>query len=376
MDKIILFAYLVLFPFGQLLKISVFNASDILAGFAFLYIFLTNKNKFKINSSFKDFMIISLFSLIYSFSNFESFEVLKGGLYLLRVVSYFYLYKLCLNIVRKDNGYKKIIFNSLLTISFSVAFFGWIQYFIFPDLTSLKFLGWDDHLFRLVGTYLDPGFTSLIIVFGLLIAFVKKKYLIFAFLIVSLVFTYSRAGYLAFIFSLFLVSLFFKKMRVFLISVLFFTLIILLLPNRVGEGVNLGRTYSIFSRVDNYSQTISIFKKSPVFGIGFNNFCFARIKYLGDLNTNSHSCFGSDSSLLLILATTGIVGLLIFIKYLYKAVIDLKNGYYSTIFLVLISAVMVHSLFVNSLFYPWVMGYLAIFASLREGFTPRKKVLN
>lgn len=366
MEQIILFIYLALFPFGQLLRISIFNASDILAIAALAYLVLIKKEGLKVLDPLKDFLIIALFSLLYSVFNFKSLSVLTGALYLLRVISYFYLYKLSFNAIREDPKLKQVIFNSLLAVSFAVAIFGWIQYFFYPDLTSLKYLGWDDHLYRLVGTFLDPGFTSLIIVFGGVISFVKKKYLLLAFFAVTLAFTYSRAGYLAFAASLFLASLIFKKFKAFLISLACFLIVVFLLPKPVGEGVNLARTYSISSRINNYKETFEIFKKSPVIGVGFNNICLARKIYLDDINLSSHSCSGSDSSLLLVLATTGILGFMVFVSSVSKILFALKRGFYTKVFLVIISAVFIHSFFVNSLFYSWVMGYLAISASLVE----------
>ncbi len=366
MVKAILFIYLALFPFGQLLRISIFNASDILAFASLIYIVLVKKKGLSVLNPFKDFLIIALFSLIYSIFNFKSLSVLTGALYLLRVVIYFYLYKLSFNLIQKKLVLKETILNSLLIISFAVSVFGWVQYFFFPDLTSLKYIGWDDHLFRLVGTFLDPGFTSLIIVFGGAIAFIKKRYLLLAFFIATLAFTYSRAGYLALAVSFFLASILFKRFKVFLIILTCFLVVVFLLPKPAGEGVNLARTYSISSRINNYKETFEIFIKSPVIGVGFNNICLARKIYLKDINSSSHSCSGSDSSLLLVLATTGIVGFIVFVSTFTKILLTLKKGFYTKVFLVVLSAVFVHSFFVNSLFYPWVMGYLAISASLVE----------
>ncbi len=366
MGKTILFIYLALFPFGQLLRISIFNASDVIAIVALIFLGLVKKEGLKPLEPFKDLFIIAVFSLLYSVFNFKSLSVLTGLLYFLRVTSYFYLYKLSFNVIKENPKFKKVLFNSLILISFAVAIFGWVQYFLYPDLTSLKYLGWDDHLYRLVGTFLDPGFTSLIIVFGGVISFIKKKYLLLAFFAVTLAFTYSRAGYLAFAASLFLASLIFKKFKTFLISLACFLVVVFLLPKPAGEGVNLARMYSISSRISNYKETFTIFKKSPVFGIGFNNICLARKIYLNEENLSSHSCSGSDSSLLLILATTGIIGFIIFVSSISKILFNLKKGFYTKVFLVILSAVFVHSFFVNSLFYPWAMGYLAISASLTE----------
>ena len=327
---------------------------------ALIYLVLARKEGLKVLNPFRDFLIIALFSIIYSSFNFKSLSALTGFLYMLRVIIYFYLYKLSFNVIKENSKLKPTIFNSLLLVSLAVSVFGWIQYFLYPDLTSLKYLGWDDHLYRLVGTFLDPGFTGLIIVFGAVLSFFRKKYILLFFLLVTLAFTYARAGYLAFAVSLFFASLILKQFKMFLIILICFLIVVFLLPKPGGEGVNLARTYSISSRLLNYKETFEIFKKSPVFGVGFNNLCL----YKGSII--SHSCSGSDSSLLLILATTGIIGFMVFIASALKILARLNRGFYSKTFLVLLSAVFVHSLFVNSLFYPWVMGYLAISASLTE----------
>jgi len=394
MEQIILFAFLILFPFGQIIKIGQINPIDIVVALGAVTAII---KRYQYPKYFNDFLLVAIFSYLLSIFIFKNSQVFVGLLYLIRLTAYFYFYIFVCHFKNR-----RLLLNSLLTLSFFTALFGWVQYFIYPDLTSLKYLGWDDHLYRLVGTFLDPGFTSLIIVFGGVISFVKKKYLLLAFFAATLAFTYSRAGYLALIVSLFLASYLFKRFKAFLVVLVYFLVIIFLLPRQGGEGVNLARMYSISSRINNYKETFEIFKKSPVIGVGFNNICLARKIYLDDINLSSHSCSGSDSSLLLILATTGIIGLIVFVGSAAKILLNqdilpasksgvsrlseddisgsihprnklrgilescYKRGFYTKVFWVLLSAVFVHSFFVNSLFYPWVMGYLAISASLTE----------
>jgi len=361
MGKTILFAFLILFPFGQIIKIGQINPIDIVVVLGAVTAIIKRYKYPEVFKYVKDFLLVALFGYLLSIFIFKNIQVFVGLFYLIRLTAYFYFFILVRHF--KD---RKLLLNSLLVLSFFSALFGWVQYFFYPDLTSLKYLGWDDHLYRLVGTFLDPGFTGLIIVFGAVLSFVKKKYLLLAFFALTLAFTYSRAGYLALIVSLFSASYLFKKFKAFLIVLIYFLFIIFLLPKPAGEGVNLARTYSISSRINNYKETFEIFKKSPVIGVGFNNICLARKIYLKDIDSASHSCSGSDSSLLLILATTGTLGFLVFVSSVSKILFTLKRGFYTKVFLVLISALFVHSFFVNSLFYPWVMGYLAISASLVE----------
>jgi hypothetical protein len=77
----------------------------------------------------------------------------------------------------------------------------------------------------------------------------------------------------------------------------------------------------------------------------------------------SKAAAGLDSSLLFIAATTGVVGLAAFI-FLFVSMIRLAQGRFRTIYLASVAAVAVHSLFVNSLFYPWVMVWLWVLTGL------------
>lgn len=100
---------------------------------------------------------------------------------------------------------------SLLTAFFvTFAFLGLAQYVLFPDARFLENLGWDDHYYRIVGTWFDPAFTALAYLFGWLFFihhrrhFARsrqaKTFFIFSLtlLAVALIFTYSRSAYLAF----------------------------------------------------------------------------------------------------------------------------------------------------------------------------------
>ena len=75
---------------------------------------------------------------------------------------------------------------------------------------------------------------------------------------------------------------------------------------------------------------------------------------------SSHACSGSDSSLLFILATTGVVGFLIFLRLVINVAGSLNGSFEDIIFVASSTALLVHSLFSNSLFYPWIMGYMII----------------
>ncbi|KKU08994.1 MAG: Oligosaccharide repeat unit polymerase Wzy [Candidatus Woesebacteria bacterium GW2011_GWB1_45_5] len=341
MEQIILFAFLILFPFGTIIKIGTVNPIDIVVGLGALTAILKRYKTPEVFRYFFNFLFIAAFTFIASVFVFKDSQVLTGLLYLVRLAAYFYFLIFILHF--KD---KKSILNFLLAISVISAVFGWIQYFLFPDFRALIEYGWDDHLYRMVGTFLDPAFLGLILVFGLTISLHKKKNLLSLFLLASIAFTYSRASYIAA-----LVPLVYKKARV--LSLVFAGLI-LFLPRTAGEGVKLERTASISARLDNYRQTFEIFKGNPLFGVGFNNICLAK-----DADFESHSCSGADSSLLFILTTTGVAGFLGFIYLIYKV---WKNS--DDLFRISGISLLLHSLFANSLFYPWILGFIIILFGL------------
>jgi len=342
MDKIIFFTTLVLFPFGQLFKVGIFNAFDVVILLLALITIFKKPIYPKWYKYFIYFLLFGLFSLLINLNLFE----IKSLLYLVRLWSYSLIAVYVFNFVTD----RKVVIKSLIAISVVSAVFGWIQYLIWPDLTALKYLGWDDHLLRMVGGFLDPTYLALIIVLGVVIAVYDQNKKILYFLLISLAFTYSRSSYL--VATLFL--LYKKKF----IALIIFALTILIIPKMIGEGTNLARTVSGSNKLINYQETIEIFKKSPVIGVGFNNICAARRLYLNDNNSESHACNGSDSSILFLLVTTGIIGLILFINFIIHVPA-------TPVLQISFIAVFIHSLFANSLFYPHIMFWLFVLLGLK-----------
>jgi len=377
--EILIFLFLILFPFGQIIRINlnllgtniVLHPIDFVAGVGLIVFLLGSYKRPKIFGYILSFLGAALFSYLLSYTTFGSEKVYMGGLYLFRLFAYSSFFALTWNLVKAKKKYSINLFSSLIIVVFAVSIFGFLQYFIYPDIRSFVVWGWDDHYFRLLGTFLDPGHTSIILVLGFLAALTsylekqnKKLLLVLGILAVSIALTYSRAGYLALTSGLFIVLLLKKNLRLFFIMILTFALLVVFLPRPGGEGVKLERTASIGLRIEDYRETLTIFDKAPLFGVGYNNMCIARAEFLGQTNLNSHACSGSASSLLLILATTGILGFLIFVNLIYRLVADLAKNMYGLTFLSCLVALLVHSLFVNSLFYPWVMGWMGLLLSI------------
>ena len=375
--KLLLFlSFVILFPFGQLLRYQmnlagigiVFHPIDFLVGICGIMV-LVSGNKFPpLFRHLTNFYLAAFFSLVLSIPLFGFSQVVPGILYFLRLIFYGLFFVFVLNLSKKTLAKEKI-FEILIILSTVISVSGIFQYILLPDVRFLKFLGWDDHLYRIVGTFFDPGYTSILIVLGILLAIVgyinlKRKLYIPVLLIdlLALAFTYSRSGFLALAAGIFTLALIYKKFKLILVLILM-AFAILLLPRPSSEGARLERTVSIFARSINYQETLKIGMLNPLFGVGFNNMCPARLCMFGG-DARSHACAGADSSILFIWATTGLVGLALFLNFIFQAGKYISGDLYAKALISVSSALLIHSLFNNSLFYSWVMGYLAILQAI------------
>ena len=331
----------ILFTFGPLLKLKIFSSSvpvfDIsITIYIFSYI-LSNKPKLSKPLSF--FILWSSLSFLINIPYFG-----------FKSQSFFYLLKL-INLCLLTYGQfelrlvQKKIF---LMIIFANLLFGFLQYIIWPDLYNLKFLGWDPHQYRLVSTFLDPTFTGLI--YLLLITYLyignhPKAIVLFAYIGLSL--TYSRSSFLALVIISFIYSQSTINTRFFFKVLCIVTLTLLLLPKPIGESTNLARTSTIKAKIINYQQAFQTIKIKPLVGQGYNN-----LPTLLSQNTSTpdHSTSGFDSSLLTITATTGILGLVLYLNLLFSSL-----KIFSIPQKIALVAILVHSFFSNSLLYSWVI---------------------
>lgn len=222
---------------------------------------------------------------------------LLAFLYFLRFFAYFlFIFSVASLTLFTQSEWQKI----WLTFFFSLAICGLFQYFFFPDTRFLENLGWDDHYYRLIGTWFDPVFTALGLVFGLLYLFffspVTKHsswrlVLFFSILGSALIFTYSRSAFLALFLAL--VFYFFQhfvlqknndqlkslikklsaKKTLFLVSsILVFAFVFFVFSARLhpSDSTNLLRTNSISLRWQTFiSQAQSFSWRTWILGDGF-----------------------------------------------------------------------------------------------------------
>jgi len=313
--------------------------------------------------SLKTFVAIAFFSWLIGLFNWGKESILGLG-YLVRWLALSGIYLASFELTNKEKDWLRRLIKLAVLLT---AVFGWVQYLVLPDLRYLKYFGWDDHYFRLTGTILDPNLLGIILVLGLGLEFADKKrnFLRKLFLLVTLAFTYSRSSWLAWLVLLigwtinqilvkpikkdifFFFRTFFRSLKVvgFYFWLIVSLIVFYFLPRPAGEGGNLARTASIKKRNESWQNSWQVIKENPVSGVGFNNYRLVqREKKLLDQWQTNHSGGGVENSFLLVLATTGIIGLAAFLWWLS----DLRP-------LWLIFPVLIHALFNNSLFYPWVL---------------------
>jgi len=391
----LLFFYLVLFPFGQLIKLPFFligpevhlYLSDILmGGLVGSWLLFRNLRIKKLIKEplFKPVFLFSgfaLFSLIINSPLLSAREVVISWFYWLRWLIYVGFYFLILDL-RKTLSWlnQKFLWQILLILGTGVAVFGLIQYFFWPNLQPLEFLAWDPHYYRVVGSFLDPGFTGLILALSLILLWglfyqdfkkpkLLKRFSVWLFLLIYsvLALTYSRSSYLAYLVGMAILAWLKKRPKFFLIIFALGLATLLFLPRPQGEGGKLSRRYSIEARFESWQNALKIAKNHPWFGVGFNSYRYAQRDY-GFLKKEdwqlSHSGAGVDSSFLLVLATTGLLGLTSYL-WLWFLIIKLawekRKTNFGQIGLASFGAILAHSFFLNCLFYPWLMAWLWLF---------------
>lgn len=275
------------------------------------------------------------------------------GLYLLRFLGYLWV---IVNAGKLLSPVKKFI-TPAFWIFITLA---WAQYLFLPDTRFLLRYGWDEHYYRMIGTVLDPNYLGImLVIIGIsgvigVIGGIRGKWL-GAVALAGLVVTYSRASWLAMGAGFGWWVLAGEsgklgrlgKLCRFGLLVIFGAVVWWAVPKPGGEGVNLLRTSSIEQRLVSWNQAIELWKQYPWFGVGFNQ-------------------FGSklpSSSWLTILQSTGVVGLMILGSLGILVIRKIRGNSFWEVVAIMLG---IHAVFNNTLFYPPVLGLLALIKAANE----------
>lgn len=364
---------LVRIPIGNLIAITVSDLSVfLLITFFFIYtlaIKKTLKLEKEIFIPFVIFTLIAISSTILAGGNFNTGEIITALLFQIRFIFYFLISQVIANVVKKAQIVQWL--KLILAISLTFVLVGFIQFLIFPNLSFLASYGWDPHQSRIVSTFLDPNFAGglLIIPFALSISsflynhgriFLLAALAIFA----SIILTFSRSTYLATLVVIVTIG-FLKSPKIlagFLAIFIFSFLIIPQVRERISGAFSIDETSQ--ARIESWQRAITIFKEHPFWGVGFNTYRAAQRQagfFSYDSPEGGHSGAGSDSSILLVAATTGIFGSLAYLAILAAILKKFAAKSQSILGLGGVASflgLLVHSQFVNSLFFPQIMIFL------------------
>jgi len=341
MINLLLTISILVWPFGQLLSLTPFGGTfhlqllDVLAGLLFVSL-LPSYWKIIKDPLFKPLALFSLAALLSLVVNAGSVS-LASLAYFFRFICYTAFY-----FAFRHEGVKQYRRYFLLSTTIFLTL-GFLQYFFLPDVRFLRYLGFDDHYYRLIGSFLDPNFSGLI----LAVLVILSPWPLLVVPLIALVLTFSRASFLALAVGLVYLSLTQRRFKL-LLTLLLLGFFLYLVPKPFGEGVNLWRTFSITSRWQNQKAALLLFSQKPVFGHGFNT-----LKQTGT---------GVDNSFLFVLVTTGLTGFAAFLYFLKTAFQGIKLPLVKTALII----IFIHSLFNNSLFYTWILTLFFLLISQRS----------
>jgi len=337
------------------------------ATFGLVY-FLLVKRSLKIPKYFVPFIIfcfIAICSLLFALSKFSPADVIVGSFYLIRFVSYLFSGIVIYNLLKVGKISDNEIYRAVVISGVFLAVAGFVQLYLLPDFTVLDpSLGWDPHKNRLAATFFDPNFVGQYLAVCLVYFFDRyyklKKIsfadgLIFLVMLIAFFLTFSRSawamlGVIVFIYGAL------KSKSLLMVGLLIAFCAYFAVPRvqtRISGATDPSDSAKL--RFVSWQNAWKIAKDNLWVGVGFNTYKFAQIDYgLLDVDSySSHAASGTDSSLLLVLTTTGILGLLVYLTGLLLPV--LEKGRDKIAYLAVCGGLLVGSLFINSLFFPQIM---------------------
>lgn len=286
-------------------------------------------------------------------------------------------------------------FRNLFVISGIVIFLGFVQFFLIPDISQWSTEGgWDPHIGRLLGTWLDPNFVGGFI--GFLTPFLvgywydctrKRVKIALGVLIVvflgALFLTFSRSGYLSAGMGL-CVFFLVRDPKIILLGIICAGVGIASNERAQKRVEELVGTVSavVFRETDevdptaslrlrSWQQSFRLFEKYPVLGIGYNTYRY-RAADEGIVDETYFSSGGSDSTHLTVLITTGVLGFVPFLWFFGRLWWKPLRWYFRTrqaLFLGFscgVVSLFIHAFFVNSLLFPFLFLPLVSLYSVLE----------
>lgn len=390
------------FIFGQFARLQLGNGVSVtlldciivfFSSISFVRLFFRGRLEKVVSSQlFKPFVFFAgacLLSLLFNISSLKIQELGVASLYLLRVLAYV---SLAFFIPFFSKRQKTLLVRTLAVSVFITVVIGFLQFLYYPNLRNLYYLEWDDHLYRLFSVFLDPNFASVIFsslfifLLGVTIETIRKDLRsgillgILSLLPVAAVFlTYSRTGMITLTVGTIVFFLVKGYRKFLLVCLAIFASLLFLTADFKVEGLNPLRTVSTNARFESARIALAIFQHNPLTGVGFNAYRYAQHRYgfrPDDRWETSHADAGTDNSFLFVLATTGVVGLTCYLFFWYTILKTAyvaskkRKGVLSTVVFATAIAILTSSIFLNTLFYPFILVWIISLYAVMESTSP------
>jgi O-antigen ligase len=309
----------------------------------------------------------------------SAFELAFSLAYLVRWIAYFGIYLVVINTVRASDI--PAIWRALEGAILAFAAFGILQSIFLPNFALIVYpsatplIDWDPQGHRLVSTILDPNFAGALLILVLLghLALLSAGATVPLWkpilLVAALLMTLSRGAFVAFVAGgTVILAVRGVSRRLVRLGALVAVLSLPFVPTLF----QLGRTYNRFrlddpsalSRVAGWLRGLTIFADNPAIGIGFNTLGFVQEAY--GFERAGKASFGIDGGLLYIAVMTGLVGLALYVGMIALVMRrcrriwmdrtrDAEQRGLAIGVAAATVAMLVHSVFLNTLLFPFIM---------------------
>lgn len=376
------------FNIGSRMPVKLGEIFSVFEYFIFVIWFIKKKiDRSKAFEDIKYFTLLWIWILIgiisallgFVFIGYSMNQFIYGLMYPLRIIHVMCLVIIIYQFIRYYKIDKEKIINYILALYVLVCLIGFFQLVFYPiaaDWYNVFYklhCYWatpDPHKNRLLSTYFDPNYLASILIIPVALLVSKliyeekniKKTIIYLTLIglflITILLTKSRSGIVGLVGVIGTLILYYGVKRSIPAKVWIALLIgsIVIVYVFFFSGIEVFERILTFSddasaqhRFDSWADTLNIFIKYPVMGIGYNMFG-AFQETISTLEYTSASAYGVDSSLLMLLMTTGIVGSIPVFIHLFKVLKPRKRGYLDHAVKQIIIASILMSFFNNLLF--------------------------
>jgi O-antigen ligase len=252
------------------------------------------------------------------------------------------------------------------------AFLPGFAQLVYPE--SVLYADWDPQGHRLVSTFLDPNYAGALLTIGLLLyagrlsSGARVPVWRVGVLLTALLLTLSRSSFAALGVGLVVVLLIrgfsTRMLKVVGVLALLATPAIPRLITFAAAFNKLSVDASALQRFIAWSRALRVFADSPIVGVGFNTYGYVGRFY--GFDATGTSAFALDGGLLFIAVMTGVVGLALYVAMLAFVMLRSRKLWRDSTassqergvgvgVAAITVAMVVHSLFVNSLLLPFLM---------------------